>query len=164
LTDSFETTRLYISRLSLPDAAFVLQLYNTEDWLRFIGNRNIGNVEEATAYIKKVSENPAANIWTISEKQTQQRIGILTLIDRDTLEYPDFGFALLPQYYKKGYAFEAAKELLEIIRTTGKDEKLLAISLPENRASIALLEKLQFQFDKLIELNNETLALYSLDW
>jgi len=40
-------------------------------------------------------------------------------------------------------------------------ETVLAITLPENTASIKLLEKLGLKFERIIEQNNEKLHLYS---
>ena len=65
---------------------------------------------------------------------------------------------------KKGYAFEAAQK----IKTVGIEKfnivKISGITIPENKASQKLLEKLNLEFKKMIRLPNdsEELMLYEL--
>nr|WP_321221569.1 GNAT family N-acetyltransferase [uncultured Psychroserpens sp.] len=47
-----ETKRLILSKITVDDAPFILQLMNTPDWLKYIGDRNIKTVEAAAEYIK----------------------------------------------------------------------------------------------------------------
>ena len=48
-----ETDRLLIRPLSIVDDDFILELVNSEGWLRFIGDREVGSIEDARAYIQK---------------------------------------------------------------------------------------------------------------
>ena len=46
------TDRLLIEPLVLADNNFILELVNTDGWIKFIGNRKITSPMEATAYIQ----------------------------------------------------------------------------------------------------------------
>ncbi|WP_162126939.1 GNAT family N-acetyltransferase [Flavobacterium phycosphaerae] len=155
------TPRLIIQPLELNDSEFILELLNTKGWLQFIGDRNIKTIAETKDYIQKIVDNPNFTYFVFRLKESQLPLGIITLVKRDALDYPDFGFSLLPQYGKHGFAFEAGSAVLQYLETEAKQEIMLAITLPENQNSIALLEKLDFIFEKEIEENDEKLLLYS---
>ncbi|MEH6980191.1 GNAT family N-acetyltransferase, partial [Bacillus pseudomycoides] len=92
-------------------------------------------------------------------------IGICGLVKRDTLEDVDIGFAFLPKYWEKGYAYEAASAVMAY----GKDKlglnRIVGITTQDNRASAKLLKKIGLQFERLIQLANdsEELSLFAFD-
>ena len=47
-----ETNRLILSKITVDDAPFILELMNTPGWLKYIGDRNIKTVEAAADSIK----------------------------------------------------------------------------------------------------------------
>ena len=48
-----ETNRLIISKITLDDAAFFLELVNTPNFIKYIGDRNLKTVEDAKKVSKK---------------------------------------------------------------------------------------------------------------
>ena len=52
----------------------------------------------------------------VVKKEDNACIGMCGIINRDTLETPDIGFAFLPQYTGMGYAFEIAGAMLTYAR------------------------------------------------
>jgi ribosomal-protein-alanine N-acetyltransferase len=156
-----KTNRLVITPLKIHDAAFVLTLFNTKDWLEFIGDRNIHSLKAAEQYIYSVLENNNACLWTICKKdKTSDPIGLVTLIYRDYLAHPDIGYALLPSFYGNGFAFEAVHEMINTLASHKIFEKIAAISLPNNSHSLNLLEKLNFNYIGEINDKNELLLHY----
>lgn len=155
------TARLVIKTLSEEDAHFIFDLLNTDGWIRYIGYRHIHAEADALAYIRKITEDPDTRYWTVRLNETNATIGLVTLIRRDYLDFHDIGFAFLPQYANKGYAYEAAQAVLSKLAKGGGIENILAITLPGNTASIRLIEKLGLRFERIIERSNEKLYLYS---
>ena len=45
------TSRLLLRELNENDAPFILELLNTEGWLRYIGDRHIHTIADAVKYI-----------------------------------------------------------------------------------------------------------------
>jgi [ribosomal protein S5]-alanine N-acetyltransferase len=156
------TKRLLLETLSIQDALFVLELVNTDDWLTFIGDKNISTPEDAIVYIQKISANTTTNYWTVKLKDTQLPIGLVTVIKRDYLEHQDIGFAFLPNHFNKGYAYEATMEVLKHIAQQGIETYIVAITLPENISSIKLLQKLGLQFENEMEVEKELLYVYKM--
>lgn len=158
---NIRTERLFIRQLSEKDTPFIFELLNTESWIRYIGNRNIHSEADALAYIRKINENPNTTYQTVTLRETNTPIGLITLIQRDYLDFRDIGFAFLPAYSGKSYAYEAAKAVLENRAESNYTEILLAVTLPDNLASIRLIEKLGLKFERVIVRDKENLYLYS---
>ncbi|MFM1961769.1 MAG: hypothetical protein RLZZ172_614 [Bacteroidota bacterium] len=156
-----ETDRLYIRPLKIEDVEFIIQLLNSKGWIQFIGDRNVRDIKSANDYIQKIILNAKFfyNVFELKDNNTP--IGIVTFLYRDTQNYPDIGFAMLPQYEKKGYAFEATKKYLEELQRNQIDE-IIAITKPENENSIELLKKLGMKYEKTSGEDDEKLEMYSI--
>ena len=162
MQNTIETERLLLRGLAKEDADFIFELVNTPEWITFIGDRNVRTGDEALAYIQAIIDNPHYRYWVVCLKESNLPVGIITVIKREYLEHHDIGFAFLPQYSKNGYAFEAAKAVVEAERQSGVHTHLLATTLPANQASIKLLLKLGLKFEKEIQVENTTLHVYSV--
>ncbi|HZR36068.1 MAG TPA: GNAT family N-acetyltransferase [Nevskia sp.] len=154
-----QTPRLTLRRLVAEDAPFILVLVNDPDWLRFIGDKNVRDLDGARAYI---ANGPAATyarcgygLWLV-ELRDGTPIGLCGLLSRDTLPHPDIGFAFLPQYRGQGYAREAAAATLAHARGPLGLERVLAITSPDNAASGKLLEKIGLRLVGLHRMPGET--------
>ncbi len=142
------------------DDQFIFELVNTEGWIRFIGNRNIASCDDARSYIQKILENRNISYWVVQLKDNNHKIGIITCIKRNYLEHHDIGFAFLPGFGNKGYAFEATHAVLQKLIPIQKLTHILATTIPENLNSIKLLKKIGLVFEKEIEIENEILHVY----
>lgn len=47
-----ETQRLLLVEFSNDDAAFIIELLNSEGWLKYIGDRNVKTTDDAVSYLK----------------------------------------------------------------------------------------------------------------
>lgn len=165
---SFQTTRLLIEPLTIHNAADLLELMNTPKWIKNIGDRNVHTVATAEAYItKKITpqfERLGYGNYKVTRKSDGQFLGNCGLYDRPGLEGVDIGFAFLPAYEKKGYAFEAAQKLRDEGFTQFGIETISAITIPSNHGSQKLLEKLGLSFVKMIQLpgEDEELMFYQI--
>ncbi len=90
--NGIETDRLRLRCFTEADAEFVLKLVNDEGWLRYIGDRGIGNVEQARAYIgKMVSQwkEHGYGAYLVALKETGALLGLAGLFQREGLDHPD---------------------------------------------------------------------------
>ena len=161
-----ETERLILRQFELTDAKFIVELVNTPGWIEFIGDRNIRADDAAIHYlqngpIKSYRENGFG--LSMVELKDGTPIGMCGILRRDTLESPDIGFSFLPEFMGKGYAFEMADATLNYAKTKLNLELILAITVPTNKKSIRLLEKIGLQFKQTIYTadKNEELMLFS---
>ena len=160
---TYETERLIIRPTTTADAAFIYEVMNTEGWLKHIGDRGIKTEEDAKNYIlekmRPQQERLGYSNNTVIRKSDGVKMGSCGLYDREGLEGVDIGFAFLPQYGKKGYAFEAATKIKELALKEFGLTQINAITTPANLKSQKLLEKLGLQFVKLIHLPNDDTEL-----
>jgi RimJ/RimL family protein N-acetyltransferase len=157
---NLETDRLYIRPLLIKDVDFIIQLLNSKGWIQFIGDKNVKDIKAANDYIQRILLNNKYFYNVFEIKETNTPIGIVTFLFRENKNYPDIGFAMLPQYEKKGYAFEAANNYLEAFNKN-QVGKIIAITKPDNENSISLLKKLGLVFEKSYNENDEILDIYS---
>ena len=158
-----KTKRLLIRPFQLDDASFIVQLVNTPSWLAFIGDRKVQSIADAEQYLingpfKSYEENGFGLSMIVLTDDTP--IGMCGLIKRAELAYIDIGFALLHEYEKKGYAFEAAQAVLLDANQRLHLYPIAAITLEENSNSIQLLEKLGMVLENKIQYGSEELLLF----
>jgi RimJ/RimL family protein N-acetyltransferase len=165
-----ETNRLIISKFTLDDAPFFLELVNSPNWIKYIGDRHLKTVEDAKNYLKEGSlksyNDFGFGFYKLQLKEENNKtIGTCGLVKRDQLEHVDIGFAMLPDYEGKGFGFEASVEILKLAKGKFKLSKVLAITLPTNTSSIKLLEKLGLSFEKRVKPfeDDEELLLFAKD-
>lgn len=158
------TDRLNLRELQISDAPFIFELLNSEGWLKYIGDRKINTLLDAENYIingpAKSYKDNRFGLWLVYEKTEKKSIGICGLLKREYLDYLDIGFAFLPNYQKKGYAYEAAEATCYFAENNLNSNKLMAIVQRDNLQSAKLLKKLGFEFLEKKDINNEELDVY----
>ena len=164
-----ETERLSLRPLSALDAQFILQLLNEPSWLHFIGDRGVRSLEDARSYIQN---GPVAmyarlgfGLLVAELKESGEPAGLCGLIKRDFLDDVDIGYGFLPEYWGKGYAYEAAGAVMAYATETLGLKRVLAITSLDNDRSGRLLEKLGFEYEKNINYPGEEkdVKLFAMD-
>ncbi|MTI40491.1 GNAT family N-acetyltransferase [Fulvivirga lutimaris] len=161
-----KSSRVSQRKITTQDAEFIFKLVNTEGWLQFVGDRNVRNAHDAKSFIQTWALNRYENFgygpYLVQLDSSSENIGICGLFKREYLEYPDLGFALLPEYNGKGLAREASEAVIQYAFETLNIPKLYAITAPTNKKSAQLLERLGFtevkspigSTDRTFELNH----------
>jgi RimJ/RimL family protein N-acetyltransferase len=165
-----KTERLILRQLTTEDAEFIFELLNDPSFIRNIGDRNIRTIDDASAYIVK---GPVASyakngfgLWLVILKETTEAIGMCGLIRRENLEDVDIGYALLPKFWSKGYAVEAARATRDYAKDVVGLKRIVAIVDPANQGSIRVLEKIGLQYEKMVRLSADDidLKLFAIDF
>ena len=165
---TIESERILLRPLTLEDGEFILELLNTDGFIKYIGDRNVRTVEQAKTYILngplKSYETNGFGLSLAELKTDRTPVGMCGLLKRDYLDHADIGFAFLPRYTGKGYAYEIVEEIVRFGLQELRMEKILAIVLPENSSSVRLLEKVGFSYEEnfISPDTNEELSLYSI--
>jgi RimJ/RimL family protein N-acetyltransferase len=151
-----QTGRLVLRHLGLSDAGFILELLNDADFLRFIGDKGVTSLAIAREYIQKGPiesyERHGFGLYAacLHDGTPGGRCG---LVKRDSLTDVDVGFAFLSRYRLQGYAVESAAAVLDHAGRVLGLRRIVAITLPENGASIAVLEKIGLRYEGMIRLD-----------
>jgi len=162
------TERLLVRGFDTNDAEFILELLNQPSFIQFIGDKGVRSVDDARNYITtgpiESYQRHGFGLYLVELKDRKVPIGMCGVLKRESLPDPDLGFAFLPEYWGKGYAFEAASAALDQARDFFKLARILAITNPDNDASIKLLATLGFQFERVMKLSSDSdeVKLFSL--
>lgn len=165
-----QTERLTLRELSDADADFILRLLNEPTFLEFIGDKQVRTLDDAKAYMR---DGPMASyaehgfgLYLVERTEDSTRVGICGLLKRDTLDHADIGFALLPEFWSRGYAVESGLAVMGLARDTHSLERVVAITTQNNAASQTVLERIGMSFEKLIRLSEdgEEICLFGRNW
>lgn len=161
------TPRLRLEPFTLADRAFIVELLNEEDFLRFIGDKGVRSLSDAERYLQEGPLGSYARhghgLWRVALKESGEVVGMCGLIRRDYLDAPDIGFAFLHRYRGRGFGHEAGAATIAYGRTVLGMARILGVTLPDNTASIALLKKLGLREEGRLAAPNEgrTLLVFS---
>lgn len=164
-----ETDRLVLRRLTLDDAEFIFRLVNDPSWLRFIGDKNVHSLDDARRYLREgpldMYERYGFGLYCVQERDSGTAAGTCGLLKRDTLPDADVGYALLPEFRGKGYAFEAASAVLEHGNRVFGLKRILAITSLDNESSIRVLEKAGMKFEREMEFSpGDPVKVFAREW
>lgn len=164
-----DTERLRLRTIDTADAAFYLELLNSEAFIANIGDRGVRTLAAAR---DAIAAGPVAmqaarghSVYVVELKASAMPVGMAGLIKRDTLADVDLGYALLPSYFRRGYAIEAARALLRHARDDLKLPRLQAITSLHNEASHALLLKIGMVYQGVLKLTpaDSDTRVYAID-
>ncbi|WP_298439259.1 GNAT family N-acetyltransferase [uncultured Ferrimonas sp.] len=159
-----ESERLLIRQFQAEDAKFIVELLNQESFIRYIADKQVRTEADAIRYLE---EGPWASyqqygfgLNVVQLKGCNTPIGMCGLLKRPELDFPDLGYAFLPQYCGQGYALEAAQIVLHHGFSIYSLNQVLAVTLPENLASNRLLQKAGFRCTGTVNLYGSDNNLY----
>lgn len=158
------TERLIIRHFKESDSKFVLKLLNDESFIKNIGDKKVRNNEDAIQYL---NNGPIASyqqygfgLNIVLLKDTSEPIGMCGLLKREQLDFPDLGYALLPEFCSKGYAKEASLAVIKNGHEKHKLTNVLAFTSQQNESSNGLLKRLGFVFKGIVNMNGVDDNLY----
>ena len=163
---TFETERLMMKLADLEDADFFLELYNMPSFIKHIGDRNLRTKQDAEQYIKGKFrphiEKFGYGNYVVIHKELNKKIGSVGVFVRDGIEVPDIGFSFFPDFEGKGFAYESASKLKELVAENFGLSKISAMTTDENTSSQKLIERLGLKFQKYVIFpdDNEKLRYY----
>jgi RimJ/RimL family protein N-acetyltransferase len=161
------TERLELRELELGDDVFILRLLNEDGFLRFIGDKGVRTLAAAREYLSKGPiDSYRRNGFGLylAALRNGEPIGMCGLVKRDSLPDVDVGFAFLCGHWSKGYAAESAAAVLAYGTERLRLRRIVAITAPDNRGSIAVLEKIGLRFERMVRLADDPqeLKLFAL--
>jgi len=155
-----KSERITVRDMQASDADFMLELLNSQGFIDNIGDRELRTAEQVLDKINSAYtiDYPSYGLYTVVDNQTNESLGTVSYLKREHLARDDIGYAFLPQFFGKGYAYEATKLVLDHKIEQGQ-KCILAVVNPTNLASIKLLEKLLFVCVGETLMQNETIPI-----
>jgi ribosomal-protein-alanine N-acetyltransferase len=157
-------------RITSHDAELMLAVWNDPAFVRFVGDRGVRTPEQAATAIEEGAMRLFAKYgfgpFRVALKTDDTAVGVCGIFAREGMDEPDIGFSVLPEFCKRGFAYESAVAVIRHARVDLKLSRLTAIVSPENAASVGLIEKLGLQYEKMIRLPGEDsdISLYAVSF
>ncbi|MEO7995303.1 MAG: GNAT family N-acetyltransferase, partial [bacterium] len=130
---------------------------NQASFREYIGDKGVRSLDDARAYLLNGPlasyERFGFGLFLTLRKADSVPIGMCGLLQRESLPDADIGFAFLPQFWRQGFAYESAAAVMEYAKSACGLTRLLAVTNPDNVASIGLLERLGLRYEGVVQLN-----------
>ena len=163
---SIETTRISMRSFERGDADALHRIFLDPDVRRFLLDDQVVSrewVEEEIAASIARFETGSAGLFSVFLKNDQTLIGFCGF--RPFFEPPQLQllYGLLPAYWSKGLATEAARAMIEFGFGAVAFDRITASADPPNAASIRVLEKAGMSFDRRETIGALETVFYYVD-
>ena len=172
-----ETDRLWLRELSLDDAPALFELDSDPQVVRYLGRSPLASVEEAR---QQIAQRMLADYarhgfgrWAMLLKGASPAgpagsepggafVGVAGLKWLPELDEVDIGYGLLPRYWRRGLATEAARAAIDYgFRTLGLS-RIIGLVDPPHLASIRVLEKCGLVYEQVVEYRGQEVLQYAI--
>ena len=144
-----ETERIILRPMKTEDAQPIFAMRSDPDVMRFI-RAPISKPAEAENWIKLVSSrwtNEKIGFCSLLEKKSGKFLGWCGLWRLEETGEIEVGYAIMKEFWRQGYAAEAAEAFLKYGFEKLNLDKIVAVAQPENRASQRVMQKLGMSYD-----------------
>jgi ribosomal-protein-alanine N-acetyltransferase len=163
---TLKSERLILKEATFKDVQVVFFLRSNNKINKFVTTKRIKNLDEATDFIsncERLYKKKNRIFWLI---EYQQEIIGSIILHRISLDenYAEIGYKLKPEFHQKGVMSEAIKEVLSFGFYNLHLKTMEAFTHKKNTASIALLKKHNFVFQReRREEGFENECIYKID-
>ena len=147
-----ETERLILREMVPSDAEDMLRLHSDPEVQQYTGDPNIftfegiqDKIEEKTEEYRKYGYGR----WVTLLKGGKQFVGWAGLSYLPEFDEIDLGYRFLPEFWGNGLATEASRAILKYGFEELNLDRIIAMAMQENKASIRVIEKVGMRFEKL---------------
>lgn len=148
------TERLLLQRILPADQAFIFEGLSHPSVIPFYGVRyeSFDATGVQMDWYEKMLQEGTGFAWKMVEKKSGAPVGVISVYYyKEEHRKAETGFWLLPDFWSKGYASEALKEVILYCKEQMHLHRLEAFVEEGNKASCFLLEKNGFQHEGLMK-------------
>lgn len=144
-----DTPRLLLRPVTSDDFDYVYRMQSDPDMMRYIraAEKDPAVIRERmNMWLDYMRENPGLGVFTGILKASGQPVstGVLRHVDYTPGNELELGYMIAPDYWGQGLATEITRALMEYAFGHFPDDKLVAVTAPENMASQRVLLKCGF--------------------
>ncbi|MGU3373586.1 GNAT family N-acetyltransferase [Chryseobacterium sp. M5A1_1a] len=160
-----ETDRFLLRELTVDDAMSFYELNENPKVIQYTGDRSFESVEEAMTFLQnyKDYEENGYGRWAVIDKSNNEFMGWCGLKYDSSKNETDLGFRFFEKFWNRGMATECAIACLKYGLDQLKLKKIVGRAMSENIASIKVLQKLGFTFDKEFDFDGHKGVIYTIE-
>jgi ribosomal-protein-alanine N-acetyltransferase len=140
------TARLDVRRFELADRSDVAALLGDAVAMQYVGDGKPADAAAVTRWlddaIRRCGTEPGGGLWALHDRASGAFVGYCGVGPGEDTDEPELTYALLPTWWGRGLATEAARAVLDLADRTLSE--LAATADPANIASLRILARLGF--------------------
>lgn len=161
-----ETKRLWLCEWSLADLEESRPIFTDPDVMRYISGgvpRSDDQIREFVARQQDHFRVCGFCLWKLLLKPHGRLIGFCGLqpLHLDGADEVEIGWRLVKDQWGRGLATEAARVALRHALEHAHLVRVVAIAMPENRASLRIMEKLGMKYERATQKDGFPVVIYS---
>ncbi len=159
-----ETERLLLREFTEEDYLFAWKMNTDHVVMRYTGEPVPENPESVRSFLRNYSdyEKYGFGRWGCVFKENKELIGFNGLKFFPETKEVDLGYRFIKDYWGRGLATESSQAVVTYGFEKLGLKKIIAFVMPENKASIRVLQKTGFVFDEKMLEQGEELLKYHL--
>jgi len=151
---NIQTARIFLRPVQADDAAGFFAMDSNSEVLRYLPEQPMVEMEEACRkiqYIQAQYRDHGTGRLTMIDRQSGAFMGwcgiknVTDAVTNGRRDYYDLGYRLLPEYWRKGFAYEAATACMDYAWHSMQLDELHATVMSANAGSARIAEKLGMQ-------------------
>jgi RimJ/RimL family protein N-acetyltransferase len=161
-----ETDRLILREFVLDDLEDFFRMVNDPEITRYTGD-DCQTLEEART---RLEDGPFQDYrkygygrWAGIDKTTGKVIGFAGLKYLDDVGEVDLGYRLFKEYWGRGLATEASRAVVAYGFDKLQPKRIIGMADMENQASVRVLQKVGFTFDRFTTFRGHEVAWYAIE-
>ncbi|WP_298543042.1 GNAT family N-acetyltransferase [uncultured Aquimarina sp.] len=146
-----ETKRLVLREITLDDKEELFQLHSDPIVQKWTGEpivESMKTIEQAIEVRLNDYKKYGFGRLAVIQKTTNEFVGWAGLTYLPEFDKVDLGYRFKKKYWSMGFATEASKAIIDHGFSVLNLDLIIAIALPENKASIRVMEKVGMIYDK----------------
>lgn len=161
-----ETDRLWLCEWSLSDLEESRPIFTDPDVMRYISGGSPRSDDQIREFIARQQNHFRSRgfcLWKLLLKPEARLIGFCGLqpLELDSASAVEIGWRLAKDQWNCGLATEAARVALQHAVEYAHLERIIAIAMPENRASLRIMEKLGMTYDRATQKGGFPVVVYA---
>ena len=160
---SIETDRLLLRMIRAEDLDHLASLLSDPDVVKYVGDGQPTGREEAARALESIIKHWKTHgfgRWAVVEKSSGEFIGFGGL--RSLFGTPEVVYHLAKAHWGKGYASEMARATLRFGFEERGFDRIVAITKPQNAASINVMGKVGLRFEKYARYYDMDVVQYEI--
>jgi len=161
-----ETERLKLRHLQPADFDELFKLNSDPEVMKYINGGNPETREKVEKFLsgclKYYEKNPDLGLFAALSKNDNSFLGWVCLKHLDDTDEIEVGYRLHKKFWNRGFATEGARKLVEYGFKNLQLQRIVAVALPENKASIRVMEKCGLTYRRIADHYGFHCVYYSL--
>jgi len=161
-----ETERLLFEKISLDFTEPLFDVFGDPEVMKYWyggADKDIEQTKKRVIYLEEHWNVFGFGDWAIISKLDSKVIGFAGLHFIKNVAEVNIGYAFSQSVWRKGFAYEACKEIMKYGFDLLKLEQIIAVIWPINLVSINLVKKCGFEYWKDITWQGSERVVYSID-